>query len=235
MTNFVAIISNGITNYVRLIPKNFSLFDDIIIPILPGAITGVIIGILVYLTTSWVSQRRIKITKSIVGDALLASFADEVQTGLKIMNDINNYLITYKGGMLQGVALILPDKSWEGMKSIPDDILERIILVADKGVIEILRLHKLGTPIEEHNEEPEPLFRPKFIKIHLKNYFEFICPQMNKFIFKLLHSTYSSANSALDKDIKYCKTIIEETNKVLNTLHHIRIKLLENSEILFPK
>lgn len=75
---------------------------------------------------------------SILGIAIIDSLLEEVQSGLAILQNQQE--------------LLLPVKSWDGMSTIPDDVLLRIIATSK-------------------NVQPRH-FPPKEIRIHCKNYFE---------------------------------------------------------------
>ncbi len=225
MTNYVKIISNSITNYAYLIPKNLDIINAIIIPILPGAITGAVIGILVFYFTSWKTEKKLRITKSIVGDALLASFAEEVQNGINLIETLVDLINIYLDNrqkepnnkfIMPKKFYMMPNKSWDGMKSVSDEILERII--------------KVSKNIEND------IFPPKEIKTHLKNYFEFICSNVNDINKELLSL---SGNHVESNYLTDCKTSLsnnlDASRKVLKTLKVLQNKLVKNGNEIFPK
>lgn len=94
------------------------------------------------------SKRRRNDSK--LGAVIIASLLEEVRTGLRVMED-NLAKITGQRQPSVEVCLLLPSASWEGMQTIPNNVLLRIAATAQ-------------------NIQPRG-FPPTEIRTHCKNYF----------------------------------------------------------------
>jgi hypothetical protein len=103
------------------------------------------IAITTYLLVKKIDEWRDRKTFSILGVLIIESLIEEVETGLGIMDNILN------PNNVHNSTSLLPDKSWSGMTTIPDNVLLRIIAVSKN-------VKPLG-------------FHPRQIRIHCKNYF----------------------------------------------------------------
>ncbi len=112
--------------------------ENLLFPFLVAATTYVVITKL----DEWKKRR----SYSKLGAVIVESLIEEVKTGMEILNDAQNPAKTSTNP--------LPKKSWNGMTTIPDDVLLRIIEVSENVI-------PRGFP-------------PIEIMSHCKNYFEFI-------------------------------------------------------------
>ncbi len=108
------------------------LLNQIIVPL--------VVGLSAYLVTKWNDQRIKRKNDSMLGATIMDSLIEEVQTGISIMEKKS--------------LRSLPRASWNGVTTIPDDVLLRIIVIS------------LGITVAS--------WPPKTIRIHCKNYFEHI-------------------------------------------------------------
>ena len=113
------------------------LFKDFLIPIIVALIT--------YYLLKKYDEYKIKKNTSLLGVLIIESIIEEVNAGLTLMKTVINKSIP-----LSQIPL-LPDKSWTGMSTIPDEVLLRII---------------------ETSKNISPIgFHPRQIRSHCKNYF----------------------------------------------------------------
>jgi hypothetical protein len=113
--------------------------QNVLFPLLVGGLTYLLVAKL----DEWKKRR----SYSKLGAAIIESLIEEVKTGIAILDDVQNPQPT-------ATPSLLPKKSWNGMTTIPDEVLLRIIEVSDKVI-------------------PKS-FHPREIRIHCKNYFEHI-------------------------------------------------------------
>jgi hypothetical protein len=94
--------------------------------IIGSLILPIAIGILAFtasnLIVSWRERRR----KSLLGAALCDSLIEEIQHGIKILEETKQML---EGGESKIIAR-LPRGSWSGMQTISDDVLERLLCLS---------------------------------------------------------------------------------------------------------
>ena len=87
-----------------------------------------------------------------LGIAIIESLQEEVKMGINIMTEVLAASTSEPRGLLQNK--LLPNESWDGMATISDEVLLRIIATSDKKTFD-------GFP-------------PKDCRIHCKNYFNFM-------------------------------------------------------------
>lgn len=124
--------------------------------IISGFILPVVIGILAFLASNSITAWRTRKRQSLLGAAVCFSLIEEVKNGINIMEAVQNALVNTPGSSTGN----LPRKSWGGMDTISDDVLERLLCIAEK------KQSTRGFPIKE-------------IRIHLKNYFDHMCPNFD--------------------------------------------------------
>lgn len=106
----------------------------------------------------------------------------------------------------------MPRKSWAGMTTISDEVLERIICTS-------------------HGKETKG-FPAKEVRIHLKNYFDHMCLNINGVTSAIRNGQQWQANAQLYLvQGKY----IEAANGVLAMLETIKMRLEDNSTSWVPK
>lgn len=130
---------------------------------------------------------------STLGVAIMESLLEEVNNGIKIMK--NQQLIP------------LPVKSWNGIMTVSDDVLLRIIGVARNK-------KSIG-------------FAPKEIRIHCKNYFEFMATNWETAI----KSNSPQNIQSLINQGKY----VQAAEGVRDMLVQCRDLLEENAKKMFPQ
>ena len=124
---------------------------------------------------------------SILGIAVMESLLEEVKNGIDIMNN------------LQSAAL--PVKSWDGTRTVSDDVLLRIIAVS-----EYIR---------------PAAFPPREIRIHCKNYFEHMSTNWESAIKQgqaamqnlVNNGQYVRAAEGVKTMLLECKNLLEENSK----------------------
>lgn len=122
--------------------------------VISNLIFPIIIGVLAFIAANSVNAWRTRRRQSLLGSAVCASLIEELRHGIAIMETVQTSMNTQQQAMG-----ILPRKSWSGMNTISDEILERLLcLTAGKN--------NRGFPIKE-------------IRIHLKNYFDHMCPNFD--------------------------------------------------------
>lgn len=99
-------------------PSSFltDLFEKFLIPILVATIT--------FIAFRWSGEWKKRRSYSKLGVAIIDSLIEEVRTGIGIMN----------AAILPATQMSSPwpRRAWNGMKTIPDDVLLRIIEVSGK-------------------------------------------------------------------------------------------------------
>jgi hypothetical protein len=153
----------------------------------------------------WKQRKRV----SILGTAILDSLIEEVRTGLRTLKEVDARASIES---FPSAPVPLPRKAWTGMTTISDDILLRLIATS------------------ERHEGPD--FRPRDVRIHCKNYFEFICPYWDQ---------VCTRDTPITNWVPFAKTLItkasliEATSKVLSMLEASRELLENNAKRIIPK
>lgn len=109
----------------------------------------------------------------------------------------------------------LPKKSWNGMSTIPDGVLLRIIETSSKL----------------HYEE----FQPKDCRIHCKNYFEHMCDNYNRAIDQAIELTQKGQDWRPPFLLYLDGGYIEAAKQVNQMLQNAKDLLEKNSRAWFPK
>lgn len=164
------------------------------------------IGVISYLLFAKFDQWKIRKKQSRLGEAVIDSLIEEVRNGIAILENFatKDELTSH----------YLPSKSWNGMQTINDDVLLRIIEVTKDKV-------------PDH-------FPPREIRIHCKNYFDIMADQWNHnvaLIGKQSHNQTITFASDLINERRY----LEAAKGVLKMLLQTKILLKENADKLMPR
>jgi hypothetical protein len=143
-----------------------------------------------------------------LGAAIIQSLIEEVRTGA---NSIDAILNNKEGNK----PILLPRKSWNGINTIPDDVLLRILA------------------FDNQNGDG---FKINEVRIHLKNYFDHMVPNWDYVV------EFSKKDIPFRPDINYiiyAKKTFPDYDKaalgVLKMLENIEDLLLKNTKKTFPK
>lgn len=169
-----------------------------------GAIFGAIFGTLSNLLLQSKTRRDQWRNYSKLGISIIDSLLEEINNGLKILEG------------QQGGALI-PTASWDGMDTIPNEVLLRIVAMS------------------ERQRSPESSFPVSSIRIHCKNYFTHISKQFNNAIKQGAKFDFDQTVWMLGTTVVQFASFLEGTRKVVRMLNDARSLLEENSRRRFPK
>jgi hypothetical protein len=174
---------------------------SIIIPIA----VGTIIGAITYGLLRYYDEKRKRKDYSKLGVAIIGSFKEEVNTGMKIFNSVlSGKFATQK----------VPSASWININTISDEVLLRIICVSE-------------------NVNPNGKYHPRDIRNLTKNYFEHTCPGWNYLIDKNIQNIQLKVNiSQIDSD---ALTFKDFANDIIIMLDQTIDLLKRNSKARFPK
>jgi hypothetical protein len=130
--------------------------------VLYNIVIPILIALLTYLLVDKLGEYKKRKNYSKLGVAIINSLLEEVGSGIKIMLAA---VSAAEDPSSVGLSTnTMPDKSWNGPSTIPDEVLLRIITTSA-------------------NRKYEG-FRPSDCRIHLKNYFGFICANYNNRVMK---------------------------------------------------
>ena len=182
----------------------FGLWDfskTFLIPILVGAIS--------YILTSKLNEWKNRRMQSKLGVAIIDSLIEEVNNGVNIYeaSKLN------EGVMGMPPFSNMPCASWKGMQTIPDEILLRLLILSEN--LEVNRTASFSI-----NE----------IRSHLKNYFEHMCLNWNKW-----NMNKERSKVELIQEFIAIGQYDIAAKKVLQMLIEARVLLIENSKKKFPK
>lgn len=121
--------------------------DKTIICALKTFIFPVLVALITFYATFWLKEWRDRKRFSLLGKAICESLLEEVKNGVALMKARKND---------QKIRGVPPRGAWDGMKSIPDTVLERILMMKERSGYSAF-------PVSE-------------IRIHTKNYFDHIIP-----------------------------------------------------------
>ncbi|MBL7738022.1 MAG: hypothetical protein JNK14_02300 [Chitinophagaceae bacterium] len=169
------------------------LIQKIIIPIGIACLTWIVFRLL----DEWKKRRD----QSILGIAIIDALIEEVQTGISIIRQTETDTVN--------VGRRVPVKSWDGMKTIPDEILLRIIAIS-----------RSVKPVS---------FPPYQIRTHCKNYFDHMATSWDLAMSD--KNEWKARTTYLIKEGKF----LEAANGVLQMLQQCRTLLEKNSKARFPK
>jgi hypothetical protein len=191
-----AMISAFIKPFRMICIQNSSVMQDLLSKI----VFPLIVGITTYLLLRKLDDWKKRKSQSKLGAANLSALIKEVQTGIGIIKDSQIPTITASNP--------LPVKSWNGMSTISDDTLLRILEVSDNVQVK-------G-------------FSPNDIRIHCKNYFDHMASNWENAI---TNANWRVNTQNLIVNGKY----IDAATGVLEMLKQSRDLLIENSKKYFPK
>lgn len=123
--------------------------------IIGNLILPVVIGVLAFLASHSVSSWRDRKRQSLLGAAVCDSLIEEIKNGIGLMSQTQ---LALNG--TQAPTGKLPRRSWDGMQTISDEVLERLLCLSQDR-------QNRGFPIRE-------------IRIHLKNYFDHMIPNWDQ-------------------------------------------------------
>ncbi len=121
--------------------------------VISGLLLPIIVAILAYIAVDRLGEWRKRRTSSILGVVVVESLQEEIQTGIQLMTDALK--AAEDPNATRPTAAQLPNRSWSGMSTIPDEVLLRII----------------ATSANHHFDG----FKPRDCRSHCKNYFEHMC------------------------------------------------------------
>ncbi len=180
----------------------------------------VVLPILIAVATYWLQDTLGEYKKrrnySRLGVAIIDTLLEEINTGVDIMTRALQAVETSKLNELP--LSILPNNSWEGMTTITDEVLLRIIATSEAGKFEA--------------------FPPKECRMHCKNYFVNIKPQYDQALTETIQRSEAGADwrkplhDLLSDD---GSKFLEASLKVKRMLEDARKLLEENAKIKRPK
>jgi hypothetical protein len=170
--------------------------------ILFNLVQPIVIGVLAFMATSTLTTWRDRKRQSFLGAAVCATLIEELNNGIKLMEAITNN---------QSPNGLLPRKSWNGMGTVSDEVLERLLCLSEGNANQ-------GFPIGE-------------IRIHLKNYFDHICCNADAFIQKSA-SGITLAQQEKDSLVSGC---LQPARGVLAMVEEAQHRLRANVKRWFPK
>lgn len=145
---------------------------------------------------------------STLGATIMESLLEEVRTGLGIMQDTLQRIEAQGKNPVPVQKAQLPCASWEGMSTIPDNVLLRIIATADK-------VKPRGFP-------------PSQVRIHCKNYFVHIRKNFDD-------CKYDAGLQPLLSSGAQNGDYIGRTQSIIDMLEQAKELLEENSTRRLPK
>jgi hypothetical protein len=173
-----------------------------------NVIIPIFLGVLAFFGSNTMNSLQTRRRNSNMAAALIAEFHEEVAMAIQIMK---SYAPDSKDEKYRRAKL--PNKTWEGMKSLSDEYLERIISVGE-GV------------------QPEG-FAFDQIRSHLKNHFEYITVNYEGILEK--HKETINWLYELHVELKDSE-LLSGAKKLLITLEQTHRLLKQNSKTLFfPK
>jgi len=171
------------------------IIGDLILPI--------VVGILAFVASNSVSAWRTRRRQSLLGVAVCDALIEELRIGVTMLGATQ---IALAGGQLPNGRL--PRRSWNGMQTISDDILERLLCLS-KG------RQNRSFPIRE-------------IRIHLKNYFDHMIPNWDQ-------ATSSPQWQNAVQEFLVQGGYVQAAQGVLEMTEDARSHLESNSSRWFPK
>ena len=175
--------------------------------IIGNLILPVVIGVLAFLASHSVSSWRDRKRQSLLGTAVCDSLIEEIKNGIALMSQTQQAL---NGTQLPTGKL--PRRSWAGMQTISDQVLERLLCLSQGR-------QNRGFPIRE-------------IRVHLKNYFDHMISNWDQV-------TDAATQGLRWQDIaQHYLTqgrYLEAAHRVLEMTEDARKLLDQNSTKWFPK
>jgi hypothetical protein len=189
--------------------------------VINSLLVPIIVAILAYIAVDRLGEWRKWRTTSILGVVIIESLQEEIQTGIQLMTDALKTAEDPNAN--EPPAVQLPNRSWSGMSTIPDDVLLRII----------------ETSATSHFDG----FKLRDCRSHCKNYFEHMCKNYQQYITNSLYLAQNGRdwrspirdlladNTRADGTGSY----IRSATKVNLMLQHAKQLLDDNSRVKFPK
>ena len=168
-----------------------------------NVVAPVLVAAIAYFLFGKIDELRKRRSYSKLGIAILNTLIEEVQNG---RDSIRNIL----DPMISTIPNPLPRKSWNGINTIPDEVLLRILEVTKKK-------KDIGFPSNE-------------IRIHTKNYFDHMTSNWDQVV-SVATQGHDFKKYARQNFPKYDKA----ATGVLDMLKNIKQLLEENSKRLLPK
>lgn len=175
------------------------------------------VAVIGYIFIDRLGEWRKRKMYSRLGVAIIESLQEEINTGIEILNEA---IMSAESKDINSPPLkTMPNKSWNGMNTIPDDILIRIIQT---------------TKERQFSEE----FHPRKCRIHCKNYFEHMCLNYKQSLEFSIHQSQKGKNwrEPLKAYLAYdADQYIQSANNVNQMLENAKILLEKNSRTILPK
>jgi len=185
--------------------------------ILMNLILPITIAIITYLCVDYLGERKKRKNYSKLGVSVLESLQEEIRTGIKVMTE-NRDKIVINNPQLN--PFLLPDKSWNGMTTISDEVMLRILSVGSDIIVGEYRILD--------------------VKIHCKNYFVNICTNYRQSLENALllirsgNPNWASAFGTMFSP-QNSQEFIKCSQNVYELLQKAKEMLEKNSKKWFPK
>ncbi len=175
--------------------------------IIGNLILPVVVGVLAFIASHSVSSWRDRKRQSLLGTAVCDSLIEEIRNGIALLRQTQQALT----GNQVPVGK-LPRRSWNGMLTISDQVLERLLCLSQGR-------KNRGFPIRE-------------IRIHLKNYFDHMIPNWDQVTDAVIQG--SKWQDIAQQYLTHGK-YLEAAQGVLEMTEDARNLLDQNSKKWFPK
>lgn len=189
---------------------------EMLTQVVANFIVPILIAVVTYLLVDRLGEWRKRKIYSRLGVAIIESLQEEIRNGISLMTDALNAAENNSISVLP--TRLLPNKSWSGMSTIPDEVLLRIIETSAKRQFD-------GFP-------------PRECRIHCKNYFEHMI-QNHK---QILTQTLNLAQQRQDWRGPIRSLLADDTGRYIQSargvdqmLEHARQLLEKNAKAIFPK
>jgi hypothetical protein len=187
-----------------------------LIYIIKNILAPISVAVATYYVVNRLGENEKKKNYSRLGIAIIDSLLEEIDTGITVMTAAMNAL--EDKSIVIPPGSLLPKRSWNGLSTIPDDVLLRILATSAKRSFK-------G-------------FHPRDCRIHCKNYFGNICETYEY----MLNQTVSIAVRGVDwrPPIKEMlgddsHQYLESTRGVAQMLRDAKQLLEENTKKICPK
>ncbi len=173
-----------------------------------GAMFGIIAALFTYVVTNWLGERKKRRDISTLGEIVIGSLQEEMANGIKLMQGFQRYIVN---NGLEPTWGFLPKKSWDGMQTVSDDVLLRIIATS-------------------------PVFSRQ-LRHDCKNYFEYICENINVRIEKKSEIGLPGVRLALTPFLspENPGNYLVAAENLYNSLESVKINLKQNAARWLPK
>lgn len=178
-------------------------------PILNSLLLPLAVAVISYILFDRLGEWRKRRSYSRLGEAIIDSLIEEVRSGQRTLKACFEYLASPNNNPPVNA---LPRRSWSGMNTIPDDVLLRIIEISEGKTTR-------GFPARE-------------IRIHCKNYFEYITSTWDIVVekFRTAQNWVPEAQQLLSK-----ARLHEAAEGVLQMLEDTKTLLAKNAKSLKPR